>query len=214
MPVTADPSGDNTRAQLARVNFMREEPGGRRFFLNDLNGPIYILDKATRQFVTYLDFNGRGERAGLYRRFTFERNFAMGLINVVFDPDYARNGVFYTIHTEDPTTPAPIEPTGRSVPGLDLSAYRTTPAMDTPAQPDGRIRPRSRDCRVDRSRRHQHDLRGQRAGAVAAAAVLADPSARRDDLQPHRPPGRSGLAGDVRRRRRRRAQASDPTCAG
>lgn len=35
LPVTADNTNDNTRAQLARVNFLRDEPGGRRFFVND-----------------------------------------------------------------------------------------------------------------------------------------------------------------------------------
>jgi len=100
MPITAEPAGDNTRAQLARVNFMREEPGGRRFFFNDLNGPLYILDKATKQFATYLDFNGLEGRPGLYRRFTFQRNFAMGLINVAFDPDYGTNHLFYVDYTD------------------------------------------------------------------------------------------------------------------
>ena len=37
------------RGQLARVNFMREEPGGRRFLVDDLNGPLYILDKQTKR---------------------------------------------------------------------------------------------------------------------------------------------------------------------
>ena len=45
MPITGELDGQNTRGQLARVNFMRDEPGGRRFFVNDLNGPLYILDK-------------------------------------------------------------------------------------------------------------------------------------------------------------------------
>ena len=60
------PRGDHTRGQLARVNFMRDEPGGRRFFVNDLNGPLYILDKQTKQFTTYLDFNGLAGRPGLF----------------------------------------------------------------------------------------------------------------------------------------------------
>ncbi len=64
----------NTRGLLARVNFLRDEPGGRRFFVNDLNGPLYILDKQTKRFTTYLDFNGLGERPGLFRKLTFERN--------------------------------------------------------------------------------------------------------------------------------------------
>ena len=43
------------------------------------------------------------------REQTFQRNFATGLINVVFDPDYARNGIFFAA----PAT-ATVEPSGRS----------------------------------------------------------------------------------------------------
>ena len=123
MPITGDLDGENTRGELARVNFLRDEPGGRRFFVNDLNGPLYILDKQTKTFTTYLDFNGARGRPGLFARLTFQRNFATGLINFVFDPDYPRNGVFYTIHMEDPTIEAPAEPEAGVVPGLDLSGY-------------------------------------------------------------------------------------------
>ena len=90
LPVTADNTNDNTRAQLARVNYLRDEPGGRRFFVNDLNGPLYILDKQTKTFTTYLNFNGAGGRPGLFPKFTFERNFATGLTNFIFDPAYQR----------------------------------------------------------------------------------------------------------------------------
>jgi mono/diheme cytochrome c family protein len=132
LPITADNTNDNTRAQLARVNNMRDEPGGRRFFVNDLNGPLYILDKRTKTFTTYLDFNGAGGRPGLFPRFTFERNFAMGLTNFVFDPDYAHNGVFYTLHTENPAIDAPAAPKSGVVAGLDLIGYTTTPPIPTP----------------------------------------------------------------------------------
>ena len=113
MPITGELDGQNTRGQLARVNFLRDEPGGRRFFVNDLNGPLYILDKQTKTFTTYLDFNGAGGRPGLFPKFTFERNFATGLTNFQFDPDYARNGVFYTLHMEDPAVAAPRRAAGR-----------------------------------------------------------------------------------------------------
>lgn len=132
LPITGELAGENTRGQLARVNFMRDEPGGRRFFVNDLNGPLYIVDKQTKTFTTYLDFNGLNGRPGLFPKFTFERNFATGLTNFLFDPDYARNGVFYTIHMEDPATPAPAEPRSGVVAGLDLTGYTTTPAIPTP----------------------------------------------------------------------------------
>ena len=132
LPVTADNTNTNTRAQLARVNYMRDEPGGRRFFVNDLNGPLYILDKQTKAFTTYLDFNGRGGRPGLFPKFTFEANFATGLTSFIFDPDYANNGVFYTLHMEDPATDAPAQPKAGVVAGLDLTGYTTTPAIATP----------------------------------------------------------------------------------
>ena len=136
LPITADNTDTNTRAQLARVNFLRDEPGGRRFFVNDLNGPLYILDKQTKRFTTYLDFNGLGGRPGLFAKYTFQRNLATGLVNVLFDPDYSRNGVFYTIHMEDPTVEAPsAAPRAGVVAGLDLSNYRTTAAIGAPNLP-------------------------------------------------------------------------------
>ena len=139
MPITGEPGGDRVRGQLARVNFLRDEPGGRRFFVNDLNGPLYILDKHTRQFTTYLDFDGRSGRPGLFPRFVSAPYLATGLINVILDPDYARTGVFYSIHMEDSTVDAAAAPRPGVVPGLDLSAYRTTPAIATPAPPGARI---------------------------------------------------------------------------
>lgn len=138
MPITGDLDGENTRGQLARVNYMRDEPGGRRFFVNDLNGPLYILDKQTRTFTTYLDFNGLNGRPGLFPKFTFERNFATGLTNFVFDPDYANNGIFYTLHMEDPSTPGPVEPRAGVVAGLDLSGYEISTPIAVPAQ-DGQV---------------------------------------------------------------------------
>ncbi|MGG7377644.1 hypothetical protein ACQ7B2_02290, partial [Escherichia coli] len=48
------------------------------------------------------------------------------------------NGIFYTIHTEDPATQAPAAPKTGIVPGLDLSGYKTTPAILTPTF-EGRI---------------------------------------------------------------------------
>ena len=132
MPITGELDGQLTRGLLARVNFLRDEPGGRRFFVNDLNGPLYILDKQKKTFTTYLDFNGLAGRPGLFPRFTFERNFATGLINFIFDPDYARNGVFYTLHMEDPTIDAASAPRAGAAAGLDLSGYTTTPSIAVP----------------------------------------------------------------------------------
>ena len=135
MPITGDVAGEATRGLLARVNFLRDEPGGRRFFVNDLNGPLYILDKRTKQLTTYLDFNGVNGRPGLFPKLTFEKNFATGLINFIFDPDYTKNGIFYTLHMEDPTLAGTPDPKAGVVKGLDLSGYTTTPSIVVPVQP-------------------------------------------------------------------------------
>ena len=77
MPMTGlvDGKGSND-ALLARVNTLREEPGGaNRFCITDLNGPVYILDKDTRKFTTYLDFNGRDGHGGLFHKLFTEAGY-------------------------------------------------------------------------------------------------------------------------------------------
>jgi len=134
MPITGSPDGDgNNAGALARVNVMREEPAPpHRFFVNDLTGPLYILDRKTKAFTKYLDLNGRPPRAGLFRRFTFETGLASGFISFEFDPDYANNGRFYTIHLEDVDAAVPATPDATSVPGLDVTGYTPTAPVRTP----------------------------------------------------------------------------------
>src|SRR5690349_5938869 len=118
---------------LARINFMREEPGAKkRLFVNDLNGPLYIFDKATGKFTTYLDFNGRNGKPGLFRKLPTENGFSNGFICFTFDPDYARNGKFYTIHMEEPDAAGSAMPDNASFPGLKLDGYTLTAAVATP----------------------------------------------------------------------------------
>src|SRR5580700_11029627 len=95
LPVTgsAEKVNDNVASLLARINYLRDEPGGgKRFFVNDQNGPLYILDKATRKATVYLDFNGREGHGGLFHRFRFENGQGNGFVNFFFDPDYVHNG--------------------------------------------------------------------------------------------------------------------------
>jgi hypothetical protein len=118
---------------LARLNSLREEPGGAsRFLINDLNGPLYILDKATRKLTTYLDFNGRDGHHGLFHKFAFETGFANGLVSLQFDPDYRKNGRFYTVHLEDPALPGSALPDSARVAGLNVRGYETTSPIKTP----------------------------------------------------------------------------------
>ncbi|HXG47210.1 MAG TPA: PQQ-dependent sugar dehydrogenase, partial [Methylomirabilota bacterium] len=118
--------------QLARVNFLRSEPvdaplAAARFFVNDLNRNLYILRRADRTWVTYLNFQS------IFPRFDNDPGYAGGLVTFAFDPAYASNGVFYTVHTEDPASAAPALPTNLHLPALDLTGYAVTPSEDPPA---------------------------------------------------------------------------------
>ena len=143
LPITGALDGTtNNAGSLARINFMRQEPPSRsgpnrggRIFVNDLNGPLYILG-ADKKAIKYLDFNGRGANTGMFDRLPTENGLASGFISFEFDPDYARNGRFYTIHVEDISLSGSLVPDNGSVPGLVVKDYRPTPAIPTPGQSD------------------------------------------------------------------------------
>jgi hypothetical protein len=129
MPVTGAVDGPgNSAGLLARINFLREEPGGgkKRLFVNDLNGPLYILDRETKKSVTYLDFNGLAGHSGIFHRLAIDQLLASGFISFEFDPDYAHNGKFYTIHLEDPALPGPQTPDNKNFPKLNTPGYTAT----------------------------------------------------------------------------------------
>ena len=134
MPITGTLDGKGqTDNMLSRVNSLREEPGNTtRFFINDLNGPLYILDKQSRKLTTYLDFNGRDGHRGIFHKLGYDAGFAGGLTTVQFDPDYARNGRFYTVHIEDPSLPGSALPDNANTPGLNVRGYEITPTVATP----------------------------------------------------------------------------------
>jgi hypothetical protein len=118
--------------QLGRVNFLRSEPSNAplssvRFFVNDLNRNLYLLDRTTKSFAIYINFEE------VFPKFDNNPGFAGGLVTFAFDPEYASNGKFFTVHTEDPTKPGSAIPTNGSLPGLNLSGYTNTTAVNPPA---------------------------------------------------------------------------------
>lgn len=133
MPITGSVDGEgNNAGALARINTMREEPSREaRFFVADLTGPLYILDAKTKSATVYLDLNGRAH-GGVFHRFTFEAGLASGLISFAFDPDYAHNGRFYTIHLEDVDPQVSAAPDNARVPGLKVGGYTPTEPVRTP----------------------------------------------------------------------------------
>ena len=85
------PQLDIDAREWARVSYVRDLPDGRRF-ANDSRGVLYLID-ANNQPHVY---------ANLYEYFPMAhyKGLESGFIGFVFHPEFARNGLFYTIHTE------------------------------------------------------------------------------------------------------------------
>jgi len=134
LPITGkvDSRGNND-SMLARVNGIHEEPGGgTRLFVHDLNGPLYIVEKDTKKLTTYLDFNGRNGKPGLFHKLFNEAGYGCGLAALYFDPAYRTNGKFYTVHIEDPSIEGSNLPDNAGAPGLKISGYTATAPIKVP----------------------------------------------------------------------------------
>ena len=128
----AYPPPINYHGMLARINALRSEPANApqassRFFVNDLNGILYILDKTTKKFTPYITF------PDVFPKFNTDPGAGAGIVSIAFDPNYAKNGKFYTAHTEDPSKSGPPAPTNAHAPSLKLDGYTTTDVVSPPA---------------------------------------------------------------------------------
>ena len=117
--------------QLGRANSLRSEPAdapqsNQRFFVPGQNGVVYILDKNTRQFTPYL------EVGKIFPKFSTEPVYGMGLISIAFDPGYAKNGRFYTVHSERPSIAGAANGNSNAIPNLKINGD-VTPAINPPA---------------------------------------------------------------------------------
>ena len=85
-------------AGWARINYVRDLPDGRRF-ANDSRGLLYLIDSKGQPQV-YANL-ADAFPLGVYNR------LSSGFIAFVFHPEFARNGLFYTVHAErGPGNPA------------------------------------------------------------------------------------------------------------
>ena len=130
MPRTTSSDG---RSAAARINVLIEEPGSGRLFVAEHAGPLSIVDKASRKAVSYINFNGSADAPGLFPKFAPTGGFVSGLMGFAFDPDYRRNGVFYTIHLENPALTGEAKPKAGVLAGLDASRFVVTKPIGMPA---------------------------------------------------------------------------------
>jgi hypothetical protein len=97
---------DVVPAGWARVSFVRDLPDGRRF-ANDSRGLLYLLDRNNNQPSVYAN-------VGAAFPFAVYNRLESGFIGFDFHPDFARNGLFYTVHAEramgNPAVPNFIPP--------------------------------------------------------------------------------------------------------
>jgi hypothetical protein len=89
----------------ARVSYVRDLPDGRRF-ANDSRGFLYLLDRNNQPSV-YANVGAAFPHA-IYNR------LESGFISFSFHPEFAKNGLWYTVHGEramgNPATPNFIPP--------------------------------------------------------------------------------------------------------
>ena len=91
---------DVVPAGWARVSYVRDLPDGRRF-ANDSRGMLYLLDRNNQPSVY----------ANVAAAFPFAvyNRLESGFIGFDFHPEFARNGLFYTVHGERAMdNPAPL----------------------------------------------------------------------------------------------------------
>src|ERR1700686_3069881 len=132
-------SGANATAidyklQLGRVTSMRAEPANAplassRIFVNDQSGTLYILDTGTKKFAPYIKFTD------VFPKFASDKGNATGIVSITFDPAYAKNGKFYTVHTENPELPGPAAPVSPQRSSWNLTGSATTDPVNPPAGP-------------------------------------------------------------------------------
>ena len=85
------PAEDTSPQSWARVSYVRDIADGRRF-ANDSRGRLYVFDR-NNQPSLYADL------AAVFP-LGFYRSLQSGFVGFEFHPEFAKNGLFYTVHGE------------------------------------------------------------------------------------------------------------------
>jgi Glucose / Sorbosone dehydrogenase len=122
----------NFKGQLGRMTSLRSEPAkaplsSSRLFVVDQSGTLYLLDKTTKQFAPYITFTQ------IFPKFTSDSGLTTGLLSLAFDPGYAKNGKFYTVHIEKPAMEGSAAPVNTQLSSLNLTGYAVTDPVNPPA---------------------------------------------------------------------------------
>lgn len=100
-------SGTGSNA-AARLNFLSSpHDGSDRLFVNDTRGKLYIVQNGTSS--TYLDV--KTQVGTSFRETTQQQGFTY----FTFHPDFAHNGLFYTVHSETKGSISPDFPVTKTI---------------------------------------------------------------------------------------------------
>ncbi len=98
-------SGEN---KFARLNLLIPAgDGSRRLFVNDMRGKLYVI--IDRKATVYMDV-----KSLVGRRF-HDQSGQQGFSYFVFHPEFAKNGIFYTVTSEDKNTGTPDFPVTKPI---------------------------------------------------------------------------------------------------
>jgi glucose/arabinose dehydrogenase/cytochrome c2 len=89
-------SSDSGKLPLARITKLDVQPNSNSLFLLDLRGKLYRLQN--NKPIVYMDM------AKLKPKFINEPGLGTGFGSFAFHPDFAKNGLLYTTHTEAPNS--------------------------------------------------------------------------------------------------------------
>jgi glucose/arabinose dehydrogenase/mono/diheme cytochrome c family protein len=92
-------SSDSARLPLTRITKLSFQPGSDDLFIVDLRGKLYRLHNNIP--AVYMDM------ARLKPKFIPQPGLATGFGSFAFHPDFKRNGLLYTTHTEPPRSAKP-----------------------------------------------------------------------------------------------------------
>ncbi len=87
-------SGDGGRLPLTRITKLDVEPGSGRTYVLDMRGKMYRIENGKP--AVYMDM------AALRPRLMTEPGLGTGFGSFAFHPDFVKNGLFYTAHSETP----------------------------------------------------------------------------------------------------------------
>ena len=117
----------------ARVNVLIEEPGSARLFVAEHAGPLSIIDKTTRQAVTYINFNGSAGAPGLFPKFAPDRRICQWADGLRLRPGLPTQRRVLHAPSGKPGADGAGRAEGWRAGGLDASRFVVTKPIEMPA---------------------------------------------------------------------------------